>query len=107
MIDKTGERWTPPFVLRCLENGSAGLFEVRGEETLGWMVVERYAQGGDPWLNVWIVIGKGLEHAGELIPQIDELAKSVGAKSWRCTGRKGWGRVGLKPIATVYERECT
>lgn len=102
--DKTGERWTPPFVLDRILNGQAGLFEFRDGEHLGWVVVELCRQGELPWMNVWILEGDGLEKHEEAMPLIDKLAREVGASAWRATGRKGWQRIGLKPIATVYER---
>lgn len=102
---KTGDRWTVPFVLSCIEKGYAGLFEVRDEAHVAWMVVERMDQG-EVWLNVWILEGAGIDKAGAIFPLIDDLARRVGASRWRCTGRKGWAKW-LKPVATVYERECT
>lgn len=103
---KTGERWTPPFVLSRLNSGDAKLFRVHGEGTSGFMVCEIYAQGEKPWLNIWIMEGSGFtrSHSPKLISQIDVLAKSVGCVAWRCVGRRGWARF-LKPIAQVYERE--
>jgi hypothetical protein len=56
-------------------------------------------------MNVWIVEGEGIEHAPECLALLDDLARSVGAVAWRCTGRKGWRSIGLEPIATVYERK--
>jgi hypothetical protein len=103
--EKCRERWTPAFILSCLEAGTAGLFQVHDDgDHMGWVVVERYDQG-EPWLNVWIIEGAGLERAQEVLPLIDDLARSVGCVAWRCTGRKGWESIGLRPIATVYERE--
>ena len=104
---KTGESWTPSFVLERIQSGNAGLFEFRGDSHIGWMVVERYAQGDEPWMNVWILEGNGLDEFGkDCLPLVDDLARKMGASTWRCTGRKGWGKAfGLRPIATVYERE--
>lgn len=105
VLEKTGESWTPSFVLERIQSGNAGLFEFRDTEHIAWMVVERYDQGGNPWMNVWILEGQGLEeHGKECLPLVDLLARQIGATSWRCTGRKGWRVLGLKPIATVYER---
>lgn len=102
--DKTGERWSPPFVLDRILKGQAGLFEFRDGEHKAWLIVELYRQGDEPWMNVWILEGDGLELHKDAIPLIDGLARQVGASAWRATGRKGWQRIGLKPIATVYER---
>lgn len=106
---KGRERWSPGFVLSAIQEGRAGLFRVTNDGAhVAWMVFERMDQGGGVWLNVWIAEGEGLEHSKEVVGLIDLLARQVGADSWRCTGRKGWGRaLGLKPIATVYERELT
>lgn len=103
MKAKTGDRWTVPFVLSCIEKGFAGLYAIRELDShIAWMVVERMDQG-EVWMNVWILEGDGLEHAEAIFPLIDDLARSIGAASWRCTGRKGWAKW-LKPVATVYER---
>lgn len=101
---KTGERWTLPFVFKRLAEGKAGLFRFVAEKHIAYMVCELYEQGEAPWMNVWILEGEGLERADECLPLIDGLARSIGAVAWRCTGRKGWKAIGLKPIATVYER---
>jgi hypothetical protein len=101
---KTGERWTLPFVFQRLAEGKAGLFHFVAEKHIAYMVCELYEQGEAPWMNVWILEGEGLERADECLPLIDGLARSIGAVAWRCTGRKGWKAIGLKPIATVYER---
>lgn len=106
--DKRGERWTVPFVLDRIASQYAGLFQIHDDgEHIAWMVVEKMAQGESPWMNVWLLEGEGLERAGEILPLIDDLAKSAGCVAWRCTGRAGWKSIGLKPIATVYERVLT
>lgn len=106
--EKTGERWTPPFVLARILNQEAGLFRFTDDgDHVAWMVAERYEQGEAPWLHVWILEGEGLEHSAQAIALIDALAGNVGCMVWRLTGRKGWGKVlGLKPIGYVFEREC-
>ena len=104
---KTGDRWTVPFVLSCIEKGFAGLYAIMDSDSrIAWLVVERMDQG-EVWMNVWIMEGKGLERGREVYPLIDDLARSIGASRWRCTGREGWGRAcdWLKPVAVVYERE--
>jgi hypothetical protein len=104
--DKTGERWSPVFVLKRIQEGAAALFRFSDNgRHIAYMVCERYDQG-EVWMNVWIVEGAGLEMFDECLPLVDGLAKSIGATSWRCTGRKGWAKF-LKPVATVYERELT
>ena len=103
--DKTKERWSPAFVLDRIASQYAGLFHINDDgDHIAWMVVERYEQGESPWLNVWLLEGEGIERAQEILPLIDDLARSVGCVAWRCTGRKGWESIGLRPIATVYER---
>lgn len=102
--DKTGDRWTVPFVLARIQAGMAGLFELRDKKHIAYIVLERYEQGEAPWMNVWILEGAGLEYAQEVIPLIDGVCKEIGCVAWRCTGRKGWAKF-LKPVATVYERE--
>lgn len=103
--EKTGDKWTPAFVFDRILGGHAGLFRFTDDgEHVAWMVVERYDQG-ETWMNVWIVEGAGLDRGVECMALVDTLARQIGASSWRCTGRKGWGRaLGIKPIATVYER---
>ena len=102
--DKTGEKWTPAYVMDRIISGQAGLFRLHDDGAhIAWVVVERHDQG-EVWMNVWIVEGEGMDRFMEYLPLMDGLAKKIGAKSWRCTGRKGWGKY-LKPIATVYERE--
>jgi len=102
--DKTGDRWAVPFVFERIQQGKAGLFELYDTDHAAYVVVELMEQGDAPWMNLWILEGQGLEKHSECMPLFDELAKSVGAVAWRCTGRKGWKAIGLKPIATVYER---
>ena len=109
VIQKTGERWTPPFVLRQIQDKKAGLFRFHEDgRHLAYMVVERLT-GYETVLNVWILEGSpGLDKAGEMVGLIDALAKDVGASHWKFTGRKGWGRLLRKycnPVATVYERK--
>ena len=59
-------------------------------------------------VTVTEVEGEGLEKGMESMALVDTLCRQIGATAWRCTGRKGWGRaLGLKPIATVYERKLT
>lgn len=106
--EKTGERWSLPFVISRIREGKAGLFRFHdGDKHIAYMVCERCEQGEASWMNVWILEGAGLERASECVPLIDELARSVGASAWRCFGRKGWGRAlsaYLTPQAVVYER---
>lgn len=102
--EKTGALWSIPFVLSRIFSKDAGLFRLSGEAS-AWVVVERMDQG-EVWMNVWILVGEGLEEAQGVLPLLDELARNIGAAKWRCEGRKGWAKF-LKPIATVYERECT
>jgi hypothetical protein len=105
---KGKERWAPAFVLERVREGLAGLFRFEEEgKHYGYMVVERIDQGDGVWMNVWALEGKGLDRFGDCLPLVDNLAASIGATSWRCAGRKGWGAMGLKPIATVFEREIT
>lgn len=108
MADKRGEPWTPGFVMGCLERGAAALFRIHDDgEHIAYMVVERMEQGGAPWMNVWCLWGSQLERHGEVVPLIDRLAKDIGCDRWRCTGRRGWEKVGLRPVATVFERKLT
>jgi hypothetical protein len=103
--EKTGELWTPLFVMHKIMDGSAGLFHlVEDGKHYGYLVVERYVQGSDPWMNVWILEGTGLDRFDDCLPLIDDLARSIGASSWRCIGRNGWAKY-LKPVATVFERK--
>lgn len=102
--DKTGDRWTVPFVLARIQAGMAGLFELRDKKHIAYIVLEKYEQGEAPWMNVWILEGAGLEYAQEVLPLLDQKCKEIGCVAWRCTGRKGWAKF-LKPVATVYERE--
>lgn len=103
--EKTGEKWTPDFLLAAIDDRRAGLFAIRdGETHIAWMVCERIDQGDGVVMNVWALEGEGLEYAERIFLLIDDLARSIGAVSWKCTGRKGWAKW-LKPVATVYERE--
>lgn len=105
--EKNGALWSVPFVLGRVFSGNAAIYAIRDSDShIAWMVVERIDQGRGPWMNVWILEGEGLEHAEAIFPLLDDLAKSMGASRWRCEGRKGWGKW-LKPVATVFERECT
>ena len=102
--DKTGERWTPAFVMSRIASGDAGLYRFHDDgEHMGYMVCELYSQGESPWMNVWVLEGQGLARFEECAPLIDALARSIGAVAWRATGRRGWAKF-LKPVATVYER---
>lgn len=109
VIEKRGDLWTPDFVLRSIQDGSAGLFHFTDDGGhIAWMVVERMDQGGGVWMNVWILEGSGPEHIPQIIPLIDLLAKQIGATRWRLTGRKGWEKMlreYVKPVAVVCERE--
>ena len=103
---KTRERWSLPFVFSRLQSKEAGLFRFHEDgKHLAYCVLEVCDQGDGRWLNVWILEGEGLEYAREAISLLDELCMAIGAGAWRCTGRKGWKAIGLKPVATVYERE--
>lgn len=107
--DRRGEPWTPAFVMTALENGHAALFRFHDDgEHIAWMVVERMEQGKVPWMNVWCLWGKGVMKVyDQMIPLIDRLARDVGCDRWRCAGRKGWEKVGLRPVTTVFERKLT
>lgn len=104
--EKTGQLWTPEFIRSRIESGHAGLFEFVDGKRLAFLVVERYEQGAEPWANVWVIEGSpGLGRAEEMVRLVDGLMRCNGIKRWRFTGRKGWGRLlGLRPIATVFER---
>ncbi len=110
--EKTGERWSPPFVFERIVSGNAGLFRLHENGAhMAYLVVERYDQG-EVWMNVWILEGEGMDDGvnAEVVALLDGLAKQVGASAWRFTGRKGWGRAlkgFIKPVATVYERVLT
>ena len=103
--EKNQVLWSVPFVLSAIYSQRAGVYRIEGEAS-AWVVVERMDQGRGVWMNVWILEGVGLEHCEEIFPLLDDLAKSMGASRWRCEGRRGWGKW-LKPVATVFERECT
>lgn len=105
MQEKNGTLWSVPFVLSRIYSQQAGLFLLEGEAS-AWIVVERIDQGRGAWMNVWILEGEGLDHAEAIFPLLDDLARNMGASRWRCEGRTGWGKW-LKPVATVFERECT
>lgn len=106
--EKRGEPWTPAFVMGALEAGNAALFRIHDDgEHIAYMVVERMEQGGAPWINVWCLWGGPLERHEEIVPLIDKLALDVGCDRWRCTGRRGWEKIGLRPVATVFERKLT
>lgn len=96
-------------MIRKIRNGEAQSFRFDdGREHLAWMVVEAY---GEPLiLNVWILEGwPGIENRAEMIALIDDLAREVGAKSWKLESpRKGWARMlrgYITRTRTVYERD--
>lgn len=105
--EKNQVLWSVPFVLSRIFSQHAGLYAIRDSNShIAWMVVERMDQGCGAWMSVWVLEGEGLEFAEAIFPLLDDLARSMGASRWRCEGRKGWGKW-LKPVATVFERECT
>ena len=106
---RTGERWTPEFVISRIESGDAKAFRFdSGDEHLAWMVCEAY---GEPLvLNVWILEGwPGVENRAAIVARIDELASLIGAKTWKWESpRRGWARVlrgYVTRTRTVYERD--
>lgn len=102
--EKTGALWSVPFLLGAIFAQRAFLYRLVGEAS-AWIVVERLNQGKGPWMNVWVLEGDGLEHAEQIFPLLDDLAKGIGCDRWRCEGRKGWGKW-LPTVATVFERKC-
>lgn len=106
---RTGERWSPEFVIGRIHAGQAQSFRFdSGDEHLAWMVVEAY---GEPLtLNIWVLEGwPGIENRNAMVRLIDELALSIGAKTWKMESpRKGWARMlrgYVSRTRTVYERD--
>jgi hypothetical protein len=108
----TGERWSVDFVIDRIQSGDAGLFEfIADDNRIAVMVVEG-PYGSPPVMNVWIL--EGLSCVGnrdEMIALIDDLARSIGAKSWKLESpRRGWARMlrgYITRTRTVYERDLT
>ena len=109
VIEKTGERWTPSYVLKQIQEGKAGLFRFHEDgKHIAYLLCERL-EGYEVTLNLWVLEGDGLSRARirEGVRLIDGLAKAVGASAVKLTGRGGWERAlrgYFKPVATVYER---
>lgn len=111
MIAKTGERWTPPFVLREIQENRAGLFRFHEDgKHIAYLICELLGVYGEKVLHLWIVEGSGMTRKRilEAVALIDRLAIEKGASVIRITGRSGWARAleeYFKPVAVVYERK--
>lgn len=119
---KGKENWLPEDVYTHLRTKQASLhYGFEGERRIGFFIVEPIKETftHETLLNVWCLFAcaedggnfaEVLRFRDEAVAEIDRLAKSMGIKRIRLSGRKGWARV-LKeqftPLRVTYERVLT
>ena len=76
-------------------------------EDKGFVILQRHVDPDGPVLFVWCLHAPGfMPRADEIMADIDELARSIGATLIRHHSPRGaWERIGyFKPKSVVYER---
>lgn len=114
IAEKGKENWLPEDVYVALRTGRATLYVADP----GFFILEKVDEAftHQSVLNIWCLHAQaedGGHHAGvlqfrdEAIAYIDGVAKSLGIKRIKMSGRKGWQKV-LKdyftPVRVMYER---
>jgi hypothetical protein len=94
------------YVIQQIYRGNAGAFLFDEVDT--YIVVERLVTDVVT-MHVWIISGSpGPTHIAEMVSLVDDLAKRLGANTWKMESpRKGWARAlqdYVKPARVVYER---
>lgn len=95
------------YVIQQIKAGGAGAFLFDEVDT--YLVVERLVTH-EVTMHIWIISGSpGPQHIAEMVSLVDDLARRLGANSWKMESpRKGWARAlrdYVKPVRLVYERK--
>ena len=115
---KGKERYLPEDVFFALRSGRAVLhFAHDGERYAGFMVLEVYEEPftHENVIGVWALHAEGQEgnfadalpFRDEAIAYIDSIARSLGIKRVKMSGRKGWTKVlkdQFEPVRVMFER---
>ncbi len=114
VIAKTRANYLPEDVYHALRSNTAWAFALRDDnaDDFGFMVLQNQYDPDGLALFVWclwVEPNAGPPHRASLYEELENLAKSVAAKRIRLQSpRKGWEREPFfKPIAMVYEHECS
>ena len=113
MLEQYKDRWIPEDVYLALSTGAAFLYLIDIEqETHGFMVLKNFADTDGLALFVWVIYAdpqmlKQEDRYEEILSQLDELARKVGAKRIRhYSHRGGWtAKKMFKLKMHIYERE--
>ena len=110
VIERTRERWLPEDVWQSIMGQHAFAWRItKDADDIGFMVLRRDMDVDGPALFVWAlwVEPDGLRDCyRELMAQIDDVARRIGAKRIRMESpREGWTWVKFfDPVRTIYER---
>jgi hypothetical protein len=108
ILRKTDPDWLPEDVWTDLMSGNAVCRVYRDAigDDLGFVILQRMDYKHGSSLFVWCMAGELWSVREELVRDLDEVAKSIGAKTVMAKSpRKGYARVGFKLKEYVYERE--
>lgn len=112
--ERVKEQWLPEDVFTAIRNKRSTLYVVREDDRyLGFFVAEQSIEPftHEPVLFVWCLYGMDeLARADACLEYLDKLARSIGAKRIRFTGRRGWQKVlagKFEATRVIYERELS
>lgn len=99
--------WEPQDVLDSCNFGESRLYIGRDDPD-SWLILkvmsDRYS--GERYLFIWLAWGKdGFDSARRHIPDVEEIAREQGITLMKMESpRRGFERLGWKPIMIEYER---
>ena len=105
---KTDPDWLPEDVWTDLMAGTAVCRVYRDDigDDLGFVILQRMEYKHGVSLFVWCMAGELVKVKNDLLRDLEETAKTIGAKTIMAKSpRKGYARVGFKVKEIVYERE--
>lgn len=96
----TSEPWIPEDIYADLKYGNATLhIEKNGG---GFVVLQKQPQYDGVALHIWCAYSKGHQPLETYIQEIEEMARSIGAKRLTLSSKRNWAKY-FEPV--IYKRE--
>lgn len=107
MLKRYKVRWIPEDIFLACVTGQAFLYMIKD---VGFLVAKNFVDPDGLALFVWVIYGKPgalKAHRVELLADLDELARKIGAKRIKhYSQRRGWSGMNMFELKQyIYERE--
>lgn len=105
LYQEQSDGWMPEDVYSCLRAGTSTLHLAYNDDYEGFVVLTLQQHFHGKVLHIWCGFGVGNSMAERYLPEIEIMAKQMGAKEITLSSkRRGWAKY-LSPGMTMYRKD--